>query len=511
MQEATNMDGPEDDSVEREERQFVTFVVQDEIFAAPMAPVQEIIRLPDLARVPLSPPSLIGLANLRGRVLPIVDLRQIFELNTVAHTDATRALVINFGTPLGFVVDRVSSVIAVDPADIEPVSTIRSAIRDDLLTGVVRAQDGRLIMVIDFERIISSEFSAVMERQERQGHAEVIGQGVDADEDGESDELQLVSFSVHGQEYAADIAAVQEIVQMPPRITALPKASHHVLGLMTLRERLLPLVSMRALLALPPASEGGMQRVVVLALRGGNAVGVVADSVDEVLRVPRQLVEPLPGLLSQNNGIEEISSVCRLDGGRRLVSVIDSNRMFDQDAFRHAIDQVSQMEDTMSDQVSDNDDVGLEDEEQVVVFRLGSEEFGVPISSVQEIVRVPEQLTHVPKAPGFVEGVINLRGSVLPVMDQRRRLGLDDVERNDRQRIMVYLLDGSRMGFIVDAVSEVLKIPRAAIEEAPHLSGEQRRMLGRVANLEKQRRMILLIEPSALLTGTEMAEVAKVA
>ncbi len=505
---ATNL--PEDDS-EGDDHQFVTFVVEDEIFAASMAPVQEIIRLPELARVPLSPASLIGLANLRGRVLPIVDLRRIFGLSQVAHTDATRALVISIGTPLGFVVDGVASVIAVDPGDIEPVSSIRSTVRDDLLTGVVRSPEGRLIMVVNFERIIADQFAALSDRGDRRVVTETAHESDHGAEDVEADELQLVSFSVHGQEYAADIAAVQEIVQMPARVTALPKASHQVLGLMTLRERLLPLVSLRAILNLPATTDPELQRVVVFSLKAGQAVGVVTDSVDEVLRVPRHLVEPLPSMLSQTNGIEEISSVCRLEGGRRLVSVVDVNRMLNHDAFVHAIDQAANAENGMQDPATDIEEERPEDEEQVVVFRLGSEEFGVPIAAVQEIVRVPEQLTFVPKAPDFVEGVINLRGSVLPVMDQRRRLGLEDVARNERQRIMVYVLNGRRIGFIVDAVSEVLKIPRNAIEEAPHLSGEQRQMLGRVANLEKQRRMILLIEPSALLSGTEMTEVAKVA
>ena len=66
----------------------------------------------------------------------------------------------------------------------------------------------------------------------------------------------------------------------------------------------------------------------------------------------------------------------------------------------------------------------VQDDLQLVIFRLGAEEFGVPIMAVQEIVRVPEQLTKVPRTPAFVEGVINLRGAVLPVIDQRSRLGL---------------------------------------------------------------------------------------
>jgi purine-binding chemotaxis protein CheW len=123
---------------------------------------------------------------------------------------------------------------------------------------------------------------------------------------------------------------------------------------------------------------------------------------------------------------------------------------------------------------------------------------------VQEIVRVPEQLAHVPKAPEFIEGVINLRGTVLPVVDQRRRFGLPPLERNDRQRIMVFTINGVRTGFIVDSVTEVLKISRQVIEDAPNLSEETSRLIRRVANLQKQRRMILLLDVDQLLAGGEV-------
>jgi len=142
------------------------------------------------------------------------------------------------------------------------------------------------------------------------------------------------------------------------------------------------------------------------------------------------------------------------------------------------------------------------------VFRFGEEEFGVPIDSVQEIVRVPEQLTHVPRAPTFVEGVINLRGAVLPVIDLRMRLGLPRVERSDRQRIMVFLIDQVCTGFIVDSVAEVLKIERRAIGPAPSLSSQQVRLLSRMANIEKQKRMIQLVEPRYLVEGEELALLA---
>jgi purine-binding chemotaxis protein CheW len=160
-------------------------------------------------------------------------------------------------------------------------------------------------------------------------------------------------------------------------------------------------------------------------------------------------------------------------------------------------------------QTSEADD-GLDDDEQVVIFRLDKEEFGAPIASVQEIVRVPEELIRVPKAPSFVEGVINLRGSVLPVIDLRMRLGLKQIERTDRQRIMVFLISDVRTGFIVDQVAEVLKIPKAAIEVSPQLSKDQSRLLSRMANLEKQKRMVQLLDPPYLMEKKEMVALAAV-
>jgi purine-binding chemotaxis protein CheW len=145
-----------------------------------------------------------------------------------------------------------------------------------------------------------------------------------------------------------------------------------------------------------------------------------------------------------------------------------------------------------------------DDEEQFVVFRLMNEEYGVPIAAVQEIVRVPEVLIRVPKTPVFIEGVINLRGSVLPVVDQRRRFGLEGIERNDRQRIMVFTIAGIRTGFIVDSVSEVMRIGARFIGDAPKLSAEQQKLIRRVANLEAQKRMILLLDVNQLLNVKEL-------
>jgi purine-binding chemotaxis protein CheW len=95
-------------------RQFVIFHVKDEMFAVPLAEVKEIIRMPGVVRMPLSPASLEGLANLRGTVLPVVNLRSVFGFEQVDHDDATRVVVLDQGRPIGLVVDRTANVVTVD-------------------------------------------------------------------------------------------------------------------------------------------------------------------------------------------------------------------------------------------------------------------------------------------------------------------------------------------------------------------------------------------------------------
>lgn len=496
-----NETAPVDEDAIEDLHQYVTFKVGGEVFAAPMAPVQEIIRVPDVVRVPLAPVHLLGLANLRGHVLPIVSLRQVFNLPDIEHDELTRAVVIDLGTPMGFVVDCVTSVISIEPGQLEPSDNLSEAGRSDLISGVIKTTGTEMVMLVDFERLIERAFTDIQRASGAALGDERSSSINESDDDANSDEMQLVSFVVESQEYAIPIASVQEIVQAPEHVIQVPDGPSALVGIMTLRNRLLPLVSLRHLFALPHRELSPSDRVVVVNLNEVS-VGLVMDRVSEVLRVPNELVEDMPPIMARG-GQSDITAICRLSQGTRLVSVIAPDRLF-SDAMLEGIGNQQEAEEIQDMAGNDIEAHGNADESQVVVFRLGSAEFGVPIDSVQEIVRVPEALTRVPKSPDFVEGVINLRGSVLAVIDQRRRFGLDSVERSDRQRIMVYLLNGTRTGFIVDSVAEVMKIPHEAIEESPRLSAEQARLIRRVANLQQSKRLVMMIEPEQLLGADEL-------
>jgi len=122
-----------------------------------------------------------------------------------------------------------------------------------------------------------------------------------------------------------------------------------------------------------------------------------------------------------------------------------------------------------------NKQVQTDSLEQMVTFNLGQEEFGVNILQVQEINRMVE-ITRVPQTERYVEGIINLRGKVIPIIDLRKKFGMPEKEYNNHTRIVVVDVANETIGLVVDGVSEVLRVPAGSLEDAPRLiSGESSR------------------------------------
>lgn len=146
---------------------------------------------------------------------------------------------------------------------------------------------------------------------------------------------------------------------------------------------------------------------------------------------------------------------------------------------------------------------------QVVGFRIGRETFGLPIATVREIVRVPE-ITSVPNVPDYVEGVINLRGRIIPVIDLRKRFGQKVLDANKKNRIVVVETENRAIGLLVHSASEVLKVPPSEIESPQNVfqDGELSYVSG-VAKLNG--RLVILLNLARLLQAGELRGVQELA
>jgi len=146
----------------------------------------------------------------------------------------------------------------------------------------------------------------------------------------------------------------------------------------------------------------------------------------------------------------------------------------------------------------------MDKELQIVGFRIGNGTYGVPIQSVHEILRVP-QITAVPDAPAYIEGVINLRGKIISIIDLRKRFHEPSIQSNGRNRILVIEIRGRLVGLIVDSASEVLKVSPADIEKPPAIiENAAVNCISGVAKLGG--RLLVLIDVARLLPDSEVRE-----
>jgi len=137
---------------------------------------------------------------------------------------------------------------------------------------------------------------------------------------------------------------------------------------------------------------------------------------------------------------------------------------------------------------------------QLVSFHIGGEEFGLDILRVQEIIRI-QALTRVPNSADFVDGVINLRGKVIPVIGLRKRFGLEELAHDKQTRIIVVEVKGNVLGFIVDSVSEVLRIPKDTVEPPPRLGKVEREYVSGVGKLDN--RLLILLDVDRLMSDSD--------
>jgi chemotaxis signal transduction protein len=600
----------QDSNSSKEESQLVTFLLKDEEFGFDIMSVQEIIRVPKMAKVPRAPNYVDGIANLRGVVLPIIDMCTRFGMERTEETDRTRVLVVDIdGVKTGLRVDRVKQVTRVLRSDVDPPPPAIRGTTANYLEGVVKLDNGqRIIMALNAEQVCQigtsrhrNESAAVAASTLRASDGEASSRR------GDDAIVQMVTFRIAKEEFSFRMEHVREIlrVQAPKQVPDVPE---YVLGVLTVRGQVLPIVDLRRLLHQPSLAEefaGGSREVreqyarwveesaahkavradlsvlerlrawisaansssqvlmeilsklrghnerlikqvqahaapeeigtsgaaviaglhdfeqqvavniqedqrIIVVDAGGFILGLVVDHVNEVLNVLRKLLDP-PPMVTSNVGVE-LEAVAKLEDGNRLIMLLDVANLMHDHKLRALQTESGSETATEVKRTSHADDEAKHElsEIQLVTFMLGEEEYGVPISQIQEIDRL-SKITKVPKAAQFVEGVTNLRGEVIPVLDTRKRFDLDAKVSDDRTRIMIMELGGIKTGLIVDSVREVLSLSKKDIAPPPEAihSGIDQHFISGIGKVDSGKRMVVLLDVEKILSKAEQKELAE--
>lgn len=436
--------------------------------------VAEVVRATRITRVPHGPDSLLGIANIRGEPVPIVALGRLLGDGQGGRAADGCIIVYERGQRIGLMVDAVLQIVADDSVKISDL--------DARLAAEIRpASSGRRNAVVG----------------QRSDDVDTSGRYAKPVDAGRA----FLSVRIAGQSFAVALKDVHEVVALGAELATTNRPDDVILGMTEYRGTVLPVAAAKNLLGLRSHGERLAARIVIVEFQG-TRIGLAVDSVQTIVRLASSQIDTVPAVLKSGQGPAELEAIGRPGDGQSLIAILSTEKLFGN----QAVHQVARPagEEQMTGKTK------TEKGEQFLIFALGSEEYGLPIRCVEEIVRVPETVTRVPKAPSFVAGVINLRGKAVPLIDQRMRFEVTDANPLVRPRAVVVTIGETHVGFVVDRVSETVEIAAEDLLETPDIS-EHTSVFDRVARLRADGRMILLVDPKELLTHAEQDVVAAVA
>ena len=316
----------------RDKRRFLVFRIARRVYALPAETVVEVIRIPPTARVPQAPKALIGVANLRGVVLPIASLHALLGLEVEESADS-RAIVLDGRDPVAVVVDAIDALVTIECRELVQTQTAQLSVEQgERVTGAFPLRNGQgAAKILDVQALLAEAFV----RRTRPNHPNAVSGAIAIKAaEAEAERETFVSFDVAGQEFALALGMVQEVIALPYAITMVPRAGGVVAGVMAFRERLLPLLSMRELLGFAPAPVSEMREKILVASVGGTLVGLVADRARAVIAADPLLIDPVPAVIRARSGGEaRIKSIYRGEQGR-LVSILAPEQLFREDVMQ---------------------------------------------------------------------------------------------------------------------------------------------------------------------------------
>jgi purine-binding chemotaxis protein CheW len=437
-----------------DEEQLVTFNIAKEEYAFNIDKVREILRVSEITAVPNVPSYVRGLFTIRNQLMPVLDLRSILG---VANLASERCVVIE--------------------GIAEEIKRWGKSLSDSLMTG------GHFPYTTDTK---ASPFIKWLD-------------GYDTS----SSDIQTILKSLR-----KEINALYSMAAV-----ALAEAGGRGNGEMLYKKEINPLLEdiLKTFNELRGSMEANItadQRIIVVGTNSMN-IGYLVDSVNEVMRIPHSVIDATPALATSEKS--ELKGVAKLDEGKRLIMIMNESALVSGEESRMLADMTNKAGSDRKADASASAANSVIDEEQLVTFTIKNEEYGLRIMQVQEINRL-SSITDVPRAPQFIDGLTNLRGNVIPVVNVRSLFGLEKAEVDDRTRIIIVDIGGNKTGLRVDEVKEVLRLSRSSIEETPTIvtsTGANHYMDG-ICKIDNGKRMVVLLNVDKILNDNELKTLSKV-
>lgn len=424
--------------------------------------ISQISRVPNLMPLPLRPYGVRGLCTVSGTVVSMVDVNLLLDMPEIDLSD-TKARIISLSEDVStnaLLVNDVYNTVEIDQENIEYLDT-----KDDPIIAIYKYDD-MLIQIISLEELFLKMKKVSIEAKE------VVTGKIKENIEKEAASCRFLIFTMGIEKYALEIDYLQEIILADKECTDISGTSEEVLGLITLRDELLMVIDLRKYYGFSTQREES-NRILVISYEG-KKIGLLIDAIIDIKNIYEKDIEYMSETFEGN----KIAGVIHDED--YLVSFFDDNLL------KEILKKNETFIDSDSLEKQDDDSSSEEEEHEVIVFKLAGKEYAFDIDYVDEIIDIVSS-TEVAFTSKEIGGIINIRGQIVATLSLFEKLGIPTV-LSEESKIIICNIEGDRIGFIVDSVSDIMNISQEEIKE------EDEGYFNNIFLLEQGERLILSLD-----------------
>ncbi len=438
---------------------FGSFWIDNTEFALPVEVIREMVGEPDsYAPVPLSPQHMLGVFNLRDTIIPVIDLRVLLDFAEGNNCGSRKIAIIENGEHcIGLLFDDAGGVISNENASRINFEVNSDGVKDVVVEGMLKLDGGkRMVQILNPYELLNIEKLPRVAKTKAQEKTH-LGQ-----------RLNCISFQLGHTRCALDLRYVQEITDVPD-VTASPLAHGHILGNIELRGQTMPIIDFRGMMGNAPPYKFTPEalksrKLLILSLPSGY-IGLLVYSIDSIMTFFESDVLPFANVSLPR---QDIVAGCLMGDNDEIVILLDHQKLFEDAALLEAAQSCREIFPSKEPETEKERKVANDARSTFILFSV-EVQLAFDISCVSEILNLPEKLLQPPYALDFVNGILNLRGDLITLINPRVLYDLQPTDLGG-SKVLIFQNDNQKYGMVVNSVDEIVTISSNSLMDIPSIA-----------------------------------------
>lgn len=481
--------------------EYTCFFISNEEYGIRTALVSSVVEEPVVRKVPKAPAFVEGVANIRGRIVPVLNPAERLGLlnsdgggngKSTVNSQQSKLLLVNADHSLyGLLIGMTSSITFFSEEMIEPVNPIMVRKEAPFIRAMAKTGE-RLIYLLDIEAFINAGLDLDQEKKASYDHF-AAGMSASLRHKTKADQRQVLLLATGSETCGLDLACLVELVPAH-KMKKTGKGPKYLAGLVETGAGTLPVIDLQKKLGLASIPYGEDARIAVIRSANGG-IGILANRISEMVNVGQDEIREVPAVIS-GQAASHIKGVVVLEEGERLVVFMDETKILSNKEIEK-LNNLEQIKTARERRAKKTLRTGAD--YLLLGFRVADIEFAVDIRATAEVIQYnPPQV--VPRADPFIRGIVSVRGELVTVIDLRKRFDLTAEKKGAENRIIVIRSAKATFGVIADSVTEILSVSKTDIVPPPKIvKGIDARFIAGLLSLKDTDRVLIVIDPNQIL------------